>query len=189
MRVFNFPVEGFFSPIESIKHARSAIRWIRGQSSVLGINPEKIVVAGAPAGGYLGLCCAMIEESDNITDDISISCISNALVVFNGGVDADLLIQMFPELKDELSNASPINHVREDLPPSIFFHGTHDANIPYKTIKDFVTSMVLLGNESKMVSFEGMGHGFFNYGSHENEPYQKTLEETESFLKKYILSR
>jgi acetyl esterase len=181
-------VEGLFSPIESIKHARSAIRWVRGLSSVMSINPEKIVVAGASAGGYLGLCCAMIEEFDNITDDLSISCIPNAVVVFNGGIDADLLIQMFPELREELSNASPINHVRKDLPPSILFHGTQDTNIPHEAVKEFVTSMKLLGNETKLVSFEGMEHGFFNYGNHENKPYRKTLEETESFMKEYILS-
>jgi acetyl esterase len=180
-------IEGLFSPIESIKHARSAIRWIRSQSSVMGINPEKLVVAGASAGGYLGLCCAMIDEPDSSAGNIYVSCIPNALVVFNGGVDSEPLIPIFPELSNELSKASPINHVREGLPPSIFFHGTHDANIPHDTVQEFVTSLVLVGNESKLVSFEGMGHGFFNYGSHDNEPYRKTLAETERFMERYIL--
>jgi acetyl esterase len=147
------------------------------------------VVAGASAGGYLCLCSAMIEKIDDIRDDLSISCIPNAIVVFNGGIDTDLLTQLFPALSDELTNASPINCVRKDLPPSIFFHGMDDANITHEAVKGFVTSMKLLGNETKLVSFEGMGHGFFNYGSHENQPFRKTLEETESFLNKYILLR
>jgi dipeptidyl aminopeptidase/acylaminoacyl peptidase len=38
------------------------------------------------------------------------------------------------------------------------FHGTQDTNIPHEAVKDFVTSMKLLGNEAKLVSFESMEH-------------------------------
>lgn len=177
--------EGLFSPIESIKHAKSAIRWVRAHSSRLGINPAKVVVAGASAGGYLSLCCAMIEQMNSQTDDTSISCIPNAVVIFNGGVDADPLIELFPENKDELVDASPIHHVRRGLPPGLLFHGTHDANIPHETVRRFVDKVKQYGNDFKLVSFEGKGHGFFNYGNDENKPYRRTLEEMEDFLRKY----
>lgn len=180
-------MEGLFSPIESIKHAKSAIRWVRAHSSKLGINSDKVVVSGASAGGYLSLCCAMIEQMNSETDDTSISCIPNVVVIFNGGVDAEPLIELFPENKDELVDASPIHQVRSGLHPGLVFHGTHDANIPHEVVKRFVEKAQLLGNEFKLVSFEGKGHGFFNYGNDENKPYRRTLEEMEDFLRNHEL--
>lgn len=44
-------IEGLFSPIKSLKNVKSVIRWIRNNSKDLGINPNKIIAAGASAGG------------------------------------------------------------------------------------------------------------------------------------------
>lgn len=176
-------VEGLFSPIDCILHAKSAIRWVRNKSSSLGIDPNKITVAGASAGGYLSLCCAMLEQFNDISDDLAISCVPNAVVVFNGGVDTIQLITMFPNIAEELSHASLIQHVRSDLPPSILFHGTLDENVRHETVKDFVEKMKQRDNDCTLISFEGMGHGFFNFGQHENIPYERTIKETERFLR------
>jgi len=176
-------LEGLFSPIASLHNAKSAIRWIRENSEMLRIDPEKIVAAGASAGGYLCLCCAMVECFNDPEDNILISPKPNATVIFNGGVDSDGLIKLFPELSEDLRIASPVKHIKEDLPPSILFHGTEDVNIPIKDITDFTETNNRIGNITKLVTFEGLGHGFFNYGMHENKPYIQTIHETESFLK------
>ncbi|WP_169834318.1 alpha/beta hydrolase [Paenibacillus donghaensis] len=175
--------EGLFSPLESLSHAKSAVRWVRSNASVLQVNPDKIALAGASAGGYLSLCCAMVPGFSNATDDLAVSCVPDALVIFNGGVDAEALLPLFPLEAANLATASPLLHVQGGLPPSLFFHGTEDANIPHATIQTFTEHMRLVGNESTISTFAGMGHGFFNYGSHDNVPYQRTLEESEHFLK------
>ncbi len=77
--------------------------------------------------------------------------------------------------------------ITSKLPPSIFFHGTEDKNIPIGKIDHFVEMMVQNGNESKLEVFAGMGHGFFNYGNHGNVPYMRTLACTTSFLKEHQL--
>jgi len=177
--------EGLFSPIESITNAKSSIRWIRTNADILGIDPSKIVVCGASAGGYLSLCCAMIPGFDDIRDDLSIDCKPNALVVFNGGVDSELLIQLFPDLHMDLLNANPIAVIKSNLPPSLFFHGTDDHNIPIDKIADFVERMLQNGNSCDLEVYEGMGHGFFNYGNHGNIPYLRTLEKTKDFLEEH----
>jgi acetyl esterase len=176
-------LDGLFSPIKCLKHAKSAIRWIRRESDLLGINPNKIVMAGASAGGYLSLCCAMIDVCNDKSDDLSVSCVPNGLVIFNGGVDAEPLCKMFPDMASDLIHISPIKQVRRNLPPGVFFHGTLDENIPYDNVENFVDLMRLAGNEVRLVAFDGMGHGFFNYGNYQNIPYQRTIKETENFLK------
>jgi len=156
-------------------------------AEILGIDPNKIVACGASAGGYLSLCCAMIPGFDDYSDDLDIDCKPNALVIFNGGVDSELLIQLFPDLYMDLLIANPIDAVKSNLPPSIFFHGTDDQNIPIRRITNFVERLRLNGNECKLEVFEGMGHGFFNYGNHGNIPYLRTVEQTKCFLEDYCI--
>ncbi|GAA0134906.1 hypothetical protein YSY43_17460 [Paenibacillus sp. YSY-4.3] len=45
------------------------------------------------------------------------------------------------------------------------------------------------GNFSRLIKFEGLGHGFFNYGNYDNQPYQKTLLDTEEFLREVSFLR
>lgn len=176
-------VEGLFSPIESLKNAKSAIRWVREHSRQLGIDTHKIIAAGASAGGYLSLCSAMIDEFNDPMDNLHISTKPNALIIFNGGVNSNLLLDLFPDLRESLLDSSPIEKVRSNLPPSIFFHGTEDKNIPIDDVLDFISRIKSRGNQSKIVSFDGLGHGFFNYGNHDNKPYEKTLRDIEGFLR------
>ncbi|OMD46898.1 hypothetical protein BSK56_15530 [Paenibacillus borealis] len=153
-------VEGLFSPVTGIKHAKTAVRQVRAQSALLGIDPCRIFVAGASAGGYLALCTAMIETvtdlPDDLSGDLSVSSVPDVLIIFNGGVDTAVLIEMFPELSVDLAGASPKDHVRGFLPPSLFFHGTQDENIPYATVEEFVDAMWKSGNDSRLVRFEGL---------------------------------
>lgn len=176
-------IEGVYSPMQCIKHTKAAVGYVRAHAAELGMDPKRIAAAGASAGGYLALCTAMIEPSYIRCGELEVSCVPDALILFNGGVDAALLVEMFPELSTELMNASPIGKVRGDLPPSLFFHRTLDANIPYNTIEEFVDGMKGSGNNSRLVRFEGLGHGFFNYGNHENIPFRRTLLEIDEFLK------
>lgn len=174
-------VEGLFSPIESLKNAKSAIRWIRDNLRDLGINPNKITAVGASAGGYLSICSAMIEQFHDPMDKKHTSSQPNALIIFNGGVNSKFLIDLFPELKASLLIASPVEWVRAKLPPSLFFHGTDDKNIPIVKVINFISRMRSQGNTSRLISFEGLG--FFNYGNMDNKPYEKTIRDSEEFLK------
>jgi len=55
------------SPIESVKDARSAIRWLRNNADKLNIDPNKIIAGGQSAGGQLALSTALF---DNINEGI-----------------------------------------------------------------------------------------------------------------------
>src|SRR5665811_270639 len=75
------------TPVESTKDARSAIRWLRGNAGLLKVNPEKIVVGGQSAGGQLALGTALLDSINENTDNLKISPVPNALLLYSSNVN------------------------------------------------------------------------------------------------------
>jgi acetyl esterase len=48
---------------DCIDDAKSAIRWARKNTQILGIDNEKVVAEGFSAGGTLAACTAIIEDA------------------------------------------------------------------------------------------------------------------------------
>ena len=47
---------------QNIADCRNAVRWVRAHAKVLGVNPDKIAVAGGSAGGYLALMVGLSDD-------------------------------------------------------------------------------------------------------------------------------
>jgi acetyl esterase/lipase len=47
---------------QNIRDCRNAVRWVRAHAGELGVNPEKIAVAGGSAGGYLALMVGLSDD-------------------------------------------------------------------------------------------------------------------------------
>jgi acetyl esterase len=168
-----------FTPIQAISDAKSAVHWVRNHSVELGVNPNQIVMCGASAGGYTCVSSIMFED---IIDDQSTDHIPNALVVFAAGMDGiDIMGRLFPELLAKATELSPLHNIKKCLPPTLWMCGTSDEL--YEQNKEFVTHMKDKGNDITFITYEGMGHGFFNYGWHENMPYNETTHKMEEYLK------
>lgn len=71
------------TPDACVEDAKSAVRWLRGNASKLGIDPDKLIASGGSAGGHLAAATSLVEGFDAADDDKSISCKPNALVLFN----------------------------------------------------------------------------------------------------------
>jgi acetyl esterase/lipase len=48
---------------QNIKDCRDAVRWVRAHARELGVNPDKIAVAGGSAGGYLALMVGLSDDN------------------------------------------------------------------------------------------------------------------------------
>ncbi|MFC5528721.1 alpha/beta hydrolase [Cohnella yongneupensis] len=171
--------EGFM-PDQAICDAKSAVRWVRQHSEQLGVDPNKVVVCGASAGGYVAVSAIMFEylddEEGNRADHVP-----NALIVFAAGMDGtDIMRRLFPNIQDQALAMSPLHHPRQCLPPTLWMCGTADEL--YEQNRTFVDLMVQAGNRIDFVTYEGMEHGFFNYGKHENKYYLETRIEIENFV-------
>lgn len=170
------------SPLASIADAKSAIRWVRKNADNLGVDPEKIVGAGGSAGGHLAASTAMISDFNDPDDDLAISPVPNALVLFNPVVNTTEEGYGAGKLGANARGASPYHHIRKDLPPTIIFHGTDDTTVPVENVKDFCVKMEKFGNQCNLHTFEGQEHAFFNYGKDGGKYYRETVALADRFL-------
>ena len=170
------------TPFDALMDAKSAIRWLRQNARVWHIDPGKIIAGGGSAGGHLAVSTAFIAGIDNPSDDLAISCRPDALVLFNPVVDTTELAFCKEIIGERRREISPLHYVSSNGPPTIIFHGAKDKIVPIKDIERFQTKMMDVGNRCHIHQFKDMDHGFFNFGRHENRPFDETMRATESFL-------
>ena len=168
------------TPFESLMDAKSALRFIRDQADRFKVDTSKIVAAGGSAGGHLAAATAIIDDYNESTDNVSVSCIPNALVLFNPVIDNGPGGYAYGRIGDAYKNFSPLHNIRKGTPPTIFFLGTKDKLIPVETAEYYKVVMEKTGNRCDLHLYEGRGHGFFNY--RDFEYYKKTVYEADKFL-------
>lgn len=168
------------TPFESLKDAKSAIRFIRENAAKFHIDTSKIVASGGSAGGHLAAATALINDYNESTDDLKISCIPNALVLFNPVIDNGPGGYGFSRIGDAYKKFSPLHNIMEGAPPTIIFLGTNDRLIPAETAKYYQKVMEKVNGTCELHLYEGQGHGFFNYKNFEY--YKKTVTEADKFI-------
>jgi len=176
------------TPVESTKDARSAIRWLRENAATLKINPEKIVVGGQSAGGQLALSTALMDSVNEVTDNLKISPVPNALLLYSINVNTmeawiDIL---FGYRRLEIWSISPYHNLKNPMPPVIEFRGDEDDQVLPYTVEMFKAKMNQLGNYYEEYIYPGMKH----YLAPDNKKYatyfnEEILEKTDAFLEKF----
>ena len=173
------------TPVECVKDARSAIRWLREHAESLRIDPEKIVVGGQSAGGQLTWSTALCNDINEDTDDLAISPVPDAMLLYSSCFNTmeawcDLILG---EKRNQIWAISPFHNLKGDLPPAIAFHGRADCTVLYYTVEFFERKMRELGNQYELITIADRDH----YLGEGNEKYaryfdEEILERTDQFL-------
>ncbi len=174
------------TPFESVKDARSAMRYIKTHGDELGVDTQKIVASGGSAGGHLAACTAIIDDMNEDNEDLSVSAHPFALVLFNPVLDTGKKGYGMEKLHGREFEISPVHHVKAGVPPTLIMHGKNDKTVPYENVIRFKSLMKQEGNRCVLIAYKGQEHGFFNY-SKKPKYFRKTLIETERFLDKLEL--
>lgn len=169
------------TPIESLKDAKSAMRYIKWKADAFQIDSSKVIAAGGSAGGHLAAACALIKDHNELSDNLSIVPTPNALVLFNPVFDNGPGGYGYDRVGNIYKNFSPLHNIVSGAPPTIIFLGTKDHLVPVETAKYYQKVMQKVGSRCELLLYEGQGHGFFN-ANKSFEYYKKTLTETDEFL-------
>lgn len=168
------------TPFESVKDAKSAMRYIKKNAADFGVDSNKIIASGGSAGGHLATATALIEDYNENTDDLSVSCVPNVLVLFNPVIDNGPGGYGYERIGHAYKDFSPLHNIKVGAPPTIIFLGTDDKLIPVETAEYYKKVMDKVKSRCDLLLYEGVGHGFFNYKNFEY--YKKTILEADKFL-------
>lgn len=151
------------TPFNAVTDAKSAIRWVRKNAKILGINPNKIVASGGSAGGHLAACTGVIEGYEDDNEDLSISSKPNAMILYNPVLDTtEKGYGMEKVGEGRKTDISPNHHIKKGIVPTLVFHGKADKTVPFENAERFYSLMKDAGNSCQLEPYEGKGHGFFN---------------------------
>jgi len=148
------------SVADCVRDGRSAVRWLRSQAAELGIDPDKIVVAGGSAGGHLAAGTALFEGIDEAGEDLSVSSRPSALVLFCPVLDTSAQGYGFAKVGEQWRELSPIERMRSGMPPTLIFHAKDDHTAPYRGSVVFVEAMKKSGNICELATSGKGGHRF-----------------------------
>ncbi|MGE9294550.1 MAG: alpha/beta hydrolase [Puniceicoccales bacterium] len=167
-------------PRKCVSDGKSAMRWVRAHADELGIDPDMIAAGGGSAGGHVAAATALVEAYDEDADT-SVSCVPDALVLFNPVIDNGPNGYGYERVKDYWESFSPMNNIDADAPPTVILIGDSDQLVPVATVEEYQKRMQDAGVRCDLHIYEGQKHGFFNK-SKNPEHYTLTLIEADKFL-------
>ncbi len=171
--------KGGNTPATCLMDAKSAMRYVRANAKRFNIDPNRIAASGGSAGAHLSAAIATTTKFNDKGDDMSVSCVPNALVLFspvinNGPVNG----WAYDRVKDIYKDFSPYHNIKKGMCPTISFLGSKDPLISEATLREFTDMILATGAKGVMHVYDGKGHGFFK-----SEPeFSDTMVKATAFL-------
>lgn len=124
----------------AVRDVDQAVRWVRNQGAVYGLNADTVIVAGGSAGGTIS---ALVGTGSNSAPGSALGRTEHVdgWVSYAGPMDfttarADVVeiakqwIGPRPDLAGWLAAASPVTHIDPLDPPGYIVHGDEDTVVP-----------------------------------------------------------
>src|SRR5688572_24087923 len=151
-----------------IHDVKAAIRWTRANAAKLGIDANRIAVAGYSAGGMLSLMAAGTngrKEFEGDGGNAGVSSDVNASIGVYPLASAQIAGGLFPQgqaTPENIAAASPTTYISATFAPTIFIHGTKDGTVPMQSSVDFYTKLHALNVPTTLTLIQGADHAFDN---------------------------
>ena len=160
---------------------KAALRWMRANSSSVGIDPQKIAVSGNSAGGHLSLMIAgtaSVPEFEGDGGHAGVSTEVAASIAFyaptnlgrgrpragdaEGSDLADVVALLFGDDRSpqRVQGASPITYAGSSFPPTMLITGNKDALVAPSESLRMYEALVGAGARAELHVYEGAPHAF-----------------------------
>ncbi|MHC4568135.1 MAG: prolyl oligopeptidase family serine peptidase [Planctomycetota bacterium] len=154
---------------EIIEDVRRSVRFIRSRAKKFGVDPDRLGVTGASAGGHLSLMLGTASDKGNPDSDDEILRTSNrvaAVVAYFPPTDIRPWVNKVPDFpalnfeEEKAAACSPIVHVSKDDPPTLLIHGDKDELVTLDHSENILAKFKEHKVASELLVIEGAAHGF-----------------------------
>lgn len=137
---------------------KRVIAWSRTEGLALGVDPERIFLAGSSAGAYIAAVGAMTANRPELQPGFEeVDTAVAGVIGLYGYFGALDLTRHIP--KPSISS-DPRDHVRSGLPPFLLVHGEHDSVISAGTARALAGRLTETGNRVALAELPGAEHSF-----------------------------
>ena len=149
---------------QNIADCRNAVRWVRAHAKELGVNPDKIAVAGGSAGGYLALMVGLSDDKTGPGGDPTAKHSAKVSAV----IDMYGVVSFAKRGKGEVPGTSPAEQAAY-LPESqcdaqdpavLILHGTADTTVDIAQSDDMAKALRAAKTPFEYIVVEGAPHTF-----------------------------
>ena len=149
---------------QNIADCRNAVRWVRAHAKELGVNPDKIAVAGGSAGGYLALMVGLSDDKTGPGGDPAAKHSAKVSAV----IDMYGVVNFSKHGKGIVPGTSPAEQAAY-LPESqcdaqdpavLILHGTADSTVDIAQSDDMATALRSAKTPYEYIVVEGAPHTF-----------------------------
>jgi acetyl esterase/lipase len=189
-----------------IEDCKCAIRFLRANAEKFGIDPERIGVAGASAGGHLAELVATADEHAGLEGSggwPGVSSRVRAASAYYGVSDftvgamqfqhhtGKVVVKLFRGTETEkpelYRKASPIFYVSRESPPLLLAHGDEDDLVPFVQSVRMAEAYRKASVPVEMIAVKNAGHDFEPAGSGAIAPSVDEIhQQTIAFFRRYL---
>ncbi len=165
-----------------LEDVKCAIRFLRANAQMYGINGSEIFAFGTSSGGELVAIAALtgghstfdvgpyLNESSSVMAVVDMFGPAN-LTSYASYSDAQ---RVFGSNQTNLVLASPTYYVVPNSPPILIIHGVNDTNVPVSQSIELYDKLITARDQTQLILVQNMGHMFVHVGS---QPINPSLEQ------------
>jgi len=170
-----------YTCLEMDAHVKTGIRYVKEHSSEYNVDPQRLGLTGASAGGHLATLAAVTPQQGNPDAKNPLQHHSTSLkaaAIFFPPTDfldwdgkpanfetiGDLLFlggakgHSEEEIKNRTGEISPTRLVKGPAIPFLFFHGDSDPLVPLQQSQKMVEALKAAGGSAELIVKKGGGH-------------------------------
>jgi acetyl esterase len=168
-----------------VEDVEAAIRFVKAHASEFRIDPDRMALVGESAGGHLAAMAALNEDPATRVKAVvalyaptDLAAIAKTSRQVPQWIRDNLQGTPFEQIiLARLTEMSPIEHVRRDMPPFLLIHGTADTLVPFDQSRAMCERMKSAGASCELYPVKGAGHGVRWWESSPAlaEPYKREM--------------
>ena len=151
---------------EPLKEIKAAIRFLRAHAAEMEIDPNRIVISGESAGGYLAaLACVTgddpaFEEGDHLDQSSAVQCAALWYPLSRMNETHPAAAQAHGKLVVRTDNYPDVlDFITDKTPPICMVHGMIDNQVEYEHSVRLHDRLREMNIESELYLIEGANHG------------------------------